>query len=225
MLFDNLTKRKKLMKQKLLGAIVVFLMGFCFISLPQSATAGSLQSFVTDEYYLGAGGQPPALGDFATNPHSYLRSTAAYNALKKGFAAKLGRTLSDAEFRSILASDQVRLRKCTGRISTAGISQQGKVGWSTRSCYAGEKLIELRTGDRWQVVASQGCFNLVRPLPVAPKPKPKPPALTVTSKPVMDSPKVFIQETYGLHVHTNQCCHGCGSSSIYLPGSRAILVK
>jgi|GEM_PF-1851546 len=223
------------MKQSLFGAIVMALMSFWFIGTPQSVSAGSLQSFVIDEYYLGAGGKPPELATFANDPRAFLRSEDAYIALKKGFADKLGHSaLSDVEFEQILAGDQVRLVNCTGRINTAGINRKGNVGWSTRSCYAGEKLIELRVGNNWQLVASQGCFNLVRPIsPVPtfipkpkPKPQPKPPSLEVTSGPLLHSPKVFIQQTPGLTVHSCACPgnHSC-HSDIYLPGTRSFLFK
>lgn len=55
---------------------------------------------------------------------------------------------------------------------------------------------------------------------VAKRPQPK---LEVTTSRPMSSPKVFVQETNGIHIHTDQCCHDCGPGITYLPGTRATL--
>lgn len=223
------------MKLTRLRSIGLLLMSLWLISASQSALASSFQSYAKDAYYLGAlGGKPPTLDTFAANPRAHLRSEAAYQSLKQGFEIPLNRSLNDAEFQALLASDQVRAElDCVGELTTAGIDLFGAVGWSGRECYFGEKLIELQVDDgRWQVVASQGCFNLVRPevepIPVVPQPEvvPENPPLIVTSEPLRHSPKVLVQETRGITVHLCNCpgnhrCH----NDIYLPGYRAILIR
>lgn len=168
----------------------------------QTAAASGYTSFVKDSYYLGHGGTPPSLAAFAANPRAYLRSEAAYQHLKNGFGAALGRSLNDQEFQTILASDQVRLRDCSGRITTAGV-KGADMRWTTRSCYAGEKLIELNVNNQWVVVASQGCFNLVRPeQPVAAPAK-------VCRFVKTGQSEVGGQTTIvpGIHVHDAYCGH------------------
>jgi hypothetical protein len=206
------------MKQNPIWAFVFVLVSFCFISLPQASAAGSLQSYAVDKYYLGAGGTPPTLSQFGSNPRAYLRSEVAYNSLKNHFSKQLGRSLSESEFSSLMQSNQVRLVSCTGRIKTSGISQKGSVGWSNRACYTGEQLIQLNVNGQWRTVASQGCFNLVQ------LNEPSAPPFQVTTSRALSSAQVFIQQTAGVHVHTSQCCHGCGVD-IYLPGSRVILLQ
>jgi len=220
------------MKPKLpLWSVMGLLMSFWFISMPQTVSAASsFQSYAKDVYYLGVGGIPPTLNDFALNPRAYLRSEAAYNSLKQGFEESLSRSLSDAEFQTLLASDQVRAqRNCVGRITTAGISKAGTVRWSSRECYLDEKLIELQVNGLWQVVASQGCFNLVRPLktalPQSEVVSKKPQIEVISGPPPLHSPKVFVQETWGITVHSCDCPgnHGC-HDDVYLPGYRATLL-
>jgi hypothetical protein len=217
-----------------LRSVVVLLMSLWFISVSQSVyAASSFQSYAKDVYNLGVGGMPPTLSDFAVNPRAYLRSETAYQSLKQGFEESLNRSLSDAEFSALLASNQVRSDlDCVGRINTAGINQADVIGWSSRKCYFDEKLIELQVNDKWQVVASQGCFNLVdyRKLPVrqieAAPVEPAEPQIEVTSGQLLRSPKVFIQQTPGITVHLCGCpgnhrCH----DDVYLPGYRAILIR
>jgi hypothetical protein len=218
------------MKPKL-WLIGVLLMSLWFISASQSAFASSYQSYAKDVYYLGVGGVPPTLHRFATNPRAYLRSEAAYQSLKQGFEIPLNRSLSDAEFQALLASDQVRAElDCVGWITTAGIDLAAAVGWSNRKCYVDEKLIELQVDGRWQVVASQGCFNLVRPPPLPVPPievaPPVPPLVVTSGPPPLQSPKVFIQETLGMTVHLCGCPgdHSC-HDDIYLPGNRVYLLQ
>jgi hypothetical protein len=209
------------MKPKPLWSVGVLLMSFWFIGMSQPVHASSFQSYAKDVYYLGVGGMPPALSDFAANPRAYLRSEVAYQSLKQGFERPLNRSLSDAEFSELLDSNRVRAElDCVGRITTAGISQAGEVGWTNRKCYVDEKLIELQVNDRWQVVASQGCFNLVQ------SKKPAESEIEILSGPLMYSPKIFIQETQGITVHTCDCPgnHGC-HNDIYLPGNRVYLLQ
>ena len=144
-------------------ALSVMLLGFGFLlALPADAQEqpSGYTSFVKSPYYLGTQGTPPTLAAFAANPRHYLRP-GAYEPLKQGFATSLGRSLSDAQFQTLLGSDQVQLVPCTGRIDTAGI-RAGSVRWSERTCYQGEQLIQLNVNSAWVTVASQGCFNLVR---------------------------------------------------------------
>lgn len=196
------------MKQ-IANAVVALLM--CCIS--GAANAGSLASYANDQYYLGAGGTPPALHDFAANPRAYLRSDTAYRSLKNGFVLKLGTDLSDVEFQTLLQSDQVRLVACIGRIHTAGISQQGLIGWSSRACYVGEQLIELNVNGKWVVVASQGCFNLVRPMPVPVVVKPAPPVTRTIIVP--QAPTVLWSQ--GPHVPLANCPTDGSHNHIKLP--------
>jgi hypothetical protein len=232
------------MKPTRLWSIGLLLMSLWFISASQSVYAASpFQSYAKDVYYIGVGGMPPTLSDFAANPRAYVRSEAAYQSLKQGFAESLNRSLSDTEFQALLASDQVRAqRDCVGRITTAGISEAGAVGWSSRECYFDEKLIELQVGGLWQVVASQGCYNLVRPqmevipvvpqlvaIPTEPQPEATPgePQIEITSGgPLLHAPRVFVQETWGITVHACDCAgnHGCHDDT-YLPGYRVYLLQ
>jgi len=169
----NLTTEEVNMKKRLsiLDALRLMLFGglFAFSTLPAAAQTG-YSSFVQEAYYLGEGGTPPSMTAFAANPRNYLRSDAAYATLKQGFERAIGEDLSDQEFSELLASDRVRLVDCVGRIRTAGINPQGTIGWSVRACYSGEQLIEVQVGERWVLVASQGCFNLVQPY-IPPEPE------------------------------------------------------
>lgn len=204
-----------------LSAIGAFLTGVMALMMPLVIQASSFQSYAKDTYYLGGGGMPPSLDDFATNPRAYLRSEAAYQSLKQGFETPLNRSLSDAEFSELLSSSQVRAQKdCVGTITTAGINAAGEIGWSSRTCYFDEKLIELQVDGRWQVVASQGCFNLVE------APPPTDHQIEISSGPVVHSAKVFVQETQGITVHVCDCPgdHSC-HNDIYLPGNRVYLLQ
>lgn len=119
--------------------------------------------FVKDSHYLGIGRTSAALSQVASEPLHYLRSEAAYNTLRTHLGAYIeGAPLSNAEFRQLLESDRLRLVPCVGAIKTAGITESGQVGWSVRSCYDAEQLLELKVSDSWIVVASQGCYNPVQ---------------------------------------------------------------
>jgi hypothetical protein len=222
------------MKLTQLRSIGLLLMSLWLISASQSAFASSFQSYAKDAYYLGAlGGKPPTLAEFANNPRAFVRSEFAYQSLKQKFEITLSRSLNDAEFQALLASDQVRAElKCEGKIRTSAIDKAGNIKWLIRDCYLKEYLIEVSVDNEWYVVASQGCFNLVRPevepIPVVPQPEvvPENPPLIVTSEPLRHSPKVLVQETRGITVHLCNCpgnhrCH----NDIYLPGYRAILIR
>ena len=158
------------MKQALIAACLALMVGVMFIAVPDMSQAqGRGASYAKDQYYIGKGGTPPSLPAFAANPRKYLRSEAAYQSLKGGFASALGTSLSDAGFQQLLNSDQVRLVPCRGKITTAGILPNGTVGWGERDCYQDEWLIQVQTPSGvWQTVASQGCFNLVKPTPPPP---------------------------------------------------------
>ena len=140
---------------------------------------------------------------------------------KEGFETPLNRSLSDAEFSELLSSSRVRAEQdCVGSITTAGINAAGEIGWSSRPCYFDEKLIELQVNGRWQVVASQGCFNLIEPPPQPER------TIEISSDPMLQSAKVFVQETQGITVHVCDCPgnHSC-HNDIYLPGYRAYLLQ
>ena len=146
------------------------------LALPAGAQV-TLSPFVKGEYYLGKGGVPPTLAEVAAEPMRYLRSRAAYQALKDAFASVLNETLTDEQFRAVLVSNRVRLVPCEGRINTAGLTASGQVNWFERACYPGEELIEVRNAQsEWVRVASRGCFNLTRSA------KPNVPAVS-TAKP------------------------------------------
>jgi hypothetical protein len=167
------------MKPTRLLSIGLLLMSFWFISASQSVFASSYHSYAKDVYYIGVGGMPPTLTDFAVNPRAYLRSEAAFESLKQGFEEALNRSLSDEEFSELLVSDKVRAElKCEGRIRTSAIDKVGNMKWIIRDCYSNEYLIEVFVDNYWYVVASQGCFNLVesqvvlepkKPLPAKPE--------------------------------------------------------
>lgn len=136
-----------------------------------NASAESYHGFVRDAYYIGKGGKVVSPKDFAANPTKYTRSDVVLLALREHFSRVVGKPLNDAEFRALLASDDVRLTACTGEISTAGVTNQGKIAWHKRTCYKDENLIEVRVPGGWMVAASQGCYNPVEGVrPTAPKP-------------------------------------------------------
>ena len=163
-----------------MGSLVLFM---------TPASAAEYHGFVKNQWYLGKGGKVVSLKDFAANPLQYLRSEAAYNHLRGHFAKVLGQTsVSDTEFRQLLTGKNVRLVACTGRIKTAGITNDGQVGWKNRNCYKGEYLIEVLVSGNWTVSASQACYNSVDgPPPLLPLPKgsatPPPVAPPVDSSP------------------------------------------
>lgn len=203
------------------SVIGAFLTGVMALMMPLTIQASSFQSYAKDSYYLGVGGMPPSLEGFAADPRAYLRSEAAYQSLKEGFETPLNRSLSDAEFSELLSSSRVRAEQdCVGSITTAGINAAGEIGWSSRPCYFDEKLIELQVNGRWQVVASQGCFNLIEPPPQPER------TIEISSDPMLQSAKVFVQETQGITVHVCDCPgnHSC-HNDIYLPGYRAYLLQ
>jgi hypothetical protein len=129
---------------------------------------------VLEEFYQGAGGSPPTLDAFFSAPMDYLRSEAAYTAIRTHFgAARGGGPLSPEAFQALHENGEVRLRPCAdaGPFRTDGIVPNGTVVESPRTtCYEGEEFIELLVGTEWVVVASRGCFNPVRLSPPPPPP-------------------------------------------------------
>jgi len=145
--------------------------------LAQSADAqGTAKPFLKDQYYLGSGNTPPTLEEFAVDPMAYLRSEAAYVALRQRFADTLGKaSLSESEFLDLFKNGRVRdTTPCRGSINTDGILPSESIVSNTRNCYTDEMLIELLVGTRWVMVASQGCYNSSRHVaPSKPKEKEK----------------------------------------------------
>lgn len=147
----------------------------------------AVHGFVKDQYYLGRGGIPATPEKVAADPMKVFRSKVAYDALRAHFSDYLGRNLSDADFRKLIRSNDVRLTPCFGTVDTAGITDSGRETRGVRTCYNGEMLIELRLEDsRWVVVASMACWNKVydrEPTParviekIVYVPQPAPPAL------------------------------------------------
>jgi hypothetical protein len=143
------------------------LMALAF-SLGSNAMAETYHGFVKDPYYIGRGGTVVSPKDFAANPTKYTRSDVVYLTLREHFSRVVGKPLGDAEFRTLLASGEVRLTDCVGRIKTAGVTSQGKIAWHERACYKNEKLIEVQVPGGWMVAASQGCYNPVEGVRPAP---------------------------------------------------------
>ncbi len=239
--FVDIAKKGLKMKHVLNALCAVVLLAVGFIAISSAAATADVtrnwKPFVKDKYYLGDGGIPPTLAELAADPREYFRSEEAYLVFKSGFEARLGLQLEDAAFAQILTSDGVRLTSCQGIISTNGIDILGNTKKFERRCYMGEKLIQVKVDDKWHTVASQGCLNQVfamraiQPKPTKPKPKPAPaPVAKATPVPgsvfantgtgqMLPRPRVVVQETVGIHVHTDDCGH-----SIYLPGYRAGVV-
>lgn len=196
------------MKQKLLGVVGVFLMGFCFISLPQSTSAQTTKVWRT----MQAGAHPPTV------------EAAQAQCIRSGVS-----TAECAEFASKLLSNQcpkvsvpdnTRYGFMNGAQGTQGPTLK-MLGGNTPvlRCY----LSSGRMLDWYHVsvIGARACNNVGEPILVS-----KASQLEVTSGPLMSSPKVFIQETQGITVHLCACpgSHKC-HNDIYLPGNRAILLK
>ena len=194
-------------------AVLVTLSSGFLLALPADAQ-GTARPFVQDQFYQGAGNEPPTLEQFAIDPMTYLRSSTAYAALRAQFARALSvGSLSETEFKALFANGHVRATKlCTGQINTDGILPSGQIVSNTRGCYAGERLIELNVQGNWVVVASQGCFNSSRLVRA-----PQPPAKVCRW---VDLPNTYepgrVFSNPGLNVRTESC--GCGID-IDLPGS------
>lgn len=134
---------------------------------------GKLQSFSRDEYYIRAGGTPPTLEALAADPRKFFRHQMAYEVFKRGFEIQLGESLSDDALKRLLAGNKVRnTRDCVGLIYTPGVDRAGNVSWLIRACAPGEKLLELRVGNKWVAVASMGCLNLINAPVLGPVPAP-----------------------------------------------------
>lgn len=151
------------MRNTLKGLILALIMAFGF-TFSSSATAREVyHGFVNDQFYLGRGGTPATFEQAADNSQVVFRSQLAYDNLRAHVGASIGRPLSDADFRSLLKSDDVRLVPCVGKIDTSGVNDAGSFDWRKRACYRGEMLIQVRLADgSWLTVASQGCYNPVR---------------------------------------------------------------
>jgi hypothetical protein len=147
------------MSHKLIRAALMSL--FVLLGLGSNAWAETYHGFVKDPFYIGKGGKVVSPQDFATNPTKYTRSDVVYLTLREHFSQVVGKPLSDADFRTLLKSDEVRLGNCTGKIKTAGVTSQGKIAWHERACYKNERLIEVKVPGGWMVAASQGCYNPV----------------------------------------------------------------
>ena len=98
------------------------------------------RSFAKAEYYFGAGGQPPTLAEFRSNPLQYLRHTMAYDALRQDAADKLREPAladaqSDFDFLMLLGRASTDTIDCVGQVHTAGISDAGATWQYDRDCY------------------------------------------------------------------------------------------
>jgi hypothetical protein len=104
------------------AATVVALTFGCLLA--QSADAqGTAKPFLKDQYYLGSGNTPPTLEEFAVDPMAYLRSEAAYVALRQRFADTLGKaSLSESEFLDLFKMDVSGIRPRVADQSTPMVS-------------------------------------------------------------------------------------------------------
>lgn len=201
------------MKHVTLIAAILMLVGGMLI--PQRVMAESgYHPFVKNEYYLGAGNKPVPLKDI-TKEH--FRSEAAYLKFKQGFEDALGRSLTDEGLRQILTSEGVRLVGCSGIIMTTGINDQGQTISFERPCYKGEQLIEVKVGEQWKLIASQGCLNLTFwQRKATPKPKPEPKGgLEVIQSGAVKGMTIIQKE---VHVHTCDCGHWHCDGDSYTAG-------
>lgn len=200
----------------MLLAALMALVGFT-----SPASAGeTYHGFVSDEHYLGRGGTPATFEEIAANPLSVLRSETAYRVLRAHISSFEGYNLSDADFRALMRSDRVKLVPCIGIIDTAGVTDSGRVGYRPRNCYAGEMLIELTLKDGSRVVvASQGCYNPIRSMPVYP------PAPAKVAEPRMtpSSPPAVTEKDYSAPNPTSSVIDidlpSMGSSVIIIGGN------
>ena len=217
------------MRNFMLGLVLALTTAFGFFAMSssvQAKEASVYHGFVKDSYYLGRGGTPATFEQVANNPLAVFRSEVAYVNLREHIGNYLGKSLSDADFKTLLRSDNIRLISCTGRITTAGVTDSGHFGWRERGCYAGEMLIQVRLLDgRWVTVASQGCYNPVRgevpSLPPVPVASSSPPPKKVVCRTVYAQRQT--QATDGLYLQAvylpNCCCPPKYYQALYLPGS------
>jgi hypothetical protein len=135
------------------------------------AAAETYHGFVKDKWYVVKGGKEVSPQDFATDPLRYMRSAAAYTALRDHASLVVGRPLDDKAFRELIVSNDVRIVECVGRITTDGITDRGKIGRHERSCYKGERLMEVKVPGGFMKLLSLGCYNPIegeRPVPPPP---------------------------------------------------------
>ena len=139
--------------------LVLFLVMVGIMLTMTPASAAEYHGFVKNQWYIGKGGKAVEVKDFAADPRRYLRSEAAYQHLLHHVAEATGKQMDEESFKELLKSDDVRLVRCLGRVKTAGITDDGQVGWKERKCYPGEYLIEVSVPGGRMIVASQGCYN------------------------------------------------------------------
>src|SRR5690606_32033513 len=97
------------MRKVITGLVLALIVALGSFVPAQAAAREVYHGFVKDAYYLGRGGTPASFEQVADNPLAIFRSEAAYMNLRAHVSTYLGRPLSDAEFRALLRSDDVRL--------------------------------------------------------------------------------------------------------------------
>lgn len=210
------------MRKVMLGLVLALIMALGpFVSAPAEAR-DVYHGFVRDTYYLGRGGTPATFEQVASNPLSVFRSQLAYDNLRAHIGAAIGRPLSDADFRTLLRSDNIRLVPCVDSVDTSGVTDTGRFGWHRRSCYRNEMLIQVRlTDERWLTVASQGCYNPVRgEVPSSPPPPPPPPEVkkvVCRMVPVRQSATPRQDFTFLPGFVLENCCPDCVPNT-FIPG-------
>lgn len=131
--------------------------------------------FVKDQYYVVTGGKEVSPKDFAANPLKFMRSTAAYTALRDHVSQVVGRPIDDQAFRALIVSNDVQLVACAGNLKTQGFKKDGTVHWHQRACYKGERLMQVKVPGGWMNLLSLGCYNPVEgERPILPPPAPTP---------------------------------------------------
>ena len=162
--------------------------------------------FVKDQWYLVKGGKEVSPKDFSDNPMRYMRSPAAYTALRDHAAQVVGVPMSDQDFRQLIVSDDVRLVECVGRIKTEGITNTGKIGRHERACYPKERLMQVKVSGGWMNLLSLGCYNPIEgerppqprldPPPPKPADPPPPPPVHTTEAPALQLRCVPVTRRY-----------------------------
>lgn len=145
----------KRLSARRIGSLFVSVLVFMALAVG-AASAETLRSYAAPSYYLGAGGQPPTLQQFAVEPRRYFRSEVAYRSFR-------AEALGGRDLALLLQQGRVQTVPCTGFIYTSGLTAAGEISWFERACYPREELIQVRDTGQWRTVASLGCLNLVRP--------------------------------------------------------------
>jgi hypothetical protein len=128
--------------------------------LKTDAPTGALHAFAIPSRRMAGGFDQVTLAELAKTPEAFFRDHAAYLAFKRSFELQLDKDLSDKSFTELLASGQVEVRPCAvSSLRTAGIDDDGHIGWISRACQPGENLIFVKGTGGWVAVAAMGCLN------------------------------------------------------------------